>query len=286
MSLLRITFIAASSAVALACEPRPAVPIAVGDAAAGTTLDTIRMDGSAGVRPLVEALARGYALQRPDITILIGDGLGAKARVTAVAESRIDIAMASHGVDMEELRARGLTAVEIARVAVVFGLHEDAAPVTVTEQQLCDLYGGRIANWRELGGADVPVLLLARPEGEVDADVVAAGIGCFPPVAQMRGARVLQRPDEMAEALSTTSGAVGMTSLPFVQRSGGTFRVLAIDGVEPTPANVRDGTHALTRQSFLVVSEEPSPAVASFLAFVTGAAGAGIMEAQGAVPLR
>lgn len=234
----------------------------------------------------MEALAREYAIQRPNTTILIGEGLGSKARVAAVADQRIDMAMASHGVDMVDLRGRGLRAIEIARVAVVFGVHATAGPAAVTRQQICDVYSGGISNWRELGGADVPIVLLTRPEGEVDADVVAAGIECFPPVAEIRGARLLAQPDEMADALSATPGAVGMTSLPFVQRSGGTFRVLAIDGVEPTAANVRDGAHGLTRQSFLIVSEQETPAVTSFLAFVASDSGAAIMEAEGAVPLR
>ena len=120
----------------------------------------------------------------------------------------------------------------------------------------------------------------------MDGDVVAAGVDCFPAVGEIRGVRVLAQPDEMAAALAATPGSVGMTSLPFVQGSGGSFRVLAMDGVEPTPANVLDGTHALVRQSFLIVSNEPSPAVTSFLAFVASDAGAAIMEAGGAVPLR
>ncbi len=278
--------IAAGVVFIIACESRPAVPIADADVTAGTASDTIRIDGSAGVRPLVEALAGGYSAQRPNTTILIGDGLGSTARVVAAAEGRIDIAMASHGVDMQDLRSRGLTAVEIARVAVVFGLHTSAGPVAVTEQQICDVYRGKIANWRELGGVDSPVVLLARPEGEVDGDVVAAGVPCFPAVGDMRGVRVLEQPDEMAAALADTPGAVGMTSLPFVQVSGGAFRVLAINGVEPTPANVLAGLHPLVRQSFLIISDDPAPAVRSFLAFVASDAGAAIMETGGAVPLR
>lgn len=42
--------------------------------------ETIVVDGSTGVTPLVEALAKAYQAQNPGATIEIGKGLGTKAR--------------------------------------------------------------------------------------------------------------------------------------------------------------------------------------------------------------
>jgi phosphate transport system substrate-binding protein len=285
-------FLTATLAVVVAaCGPSaPAPASSAGDLPAGAALadspaDTVRVDGSAGVRPLVEALAREYRAHQPSVAIVLGDGLGSKARIEALDQGRIDIAMASHGVDVAELAVQGLAAHEIARVAVVFGVNSSVPQIALTEQQVCDVYAGGIANWKELGGPDLAVVPLARPVGEVDADVVAAGVGCFAAAIAGRELRTPELPDEMAAALAATSGAIGMTSMPFVERSEGRIRALSLGGVEPSAANVLSGRHTLTRQSFLLTRAAPSPAVAGFLAFVRSAAGARVISASAAVPI-
>lgn len=281
--------LAVALALATACSPSAPTPAADGApsaaALADSPADTLRIDGSAGVRPLVEALALEYRTHQPSVAIVMGEGLGSKARIEALAAGRIDIAMASHGVDVADLARQGLAAHEIARVAVVFAVNSSVPGLALSENQVCDVYGGRVGNWKELGGPDLPMVPLTRPAGEVDADVVAEGMDCFAAAIAGRELRTLQQPDEMAAALAATVGAIGMTSMPFVDRSEGRITALPVGGVEPSAANVLSGAHGLTRQSFLLVQAAPSPAVAGFLAFVRGAAGARVIAASAAVPM-
>ena len=58
--------------------------------------DQIVIDGSTGVMPLVRALADAYREHKPEVAIHIGKGLGTKARIAALREGKIRIAMASH----------------------------------------------------------------------------------------------------------------------------------------------------------------------------------------------
>jgi phosphate transport system substrate-binding protein len=183
-----------------------------------------------------------------------------------------------------ELARQGLAAHEIAKVAVVIGVNASVPITSIAERQLCDLYSGAITNWRELGGPDLRIAPHTRPAGEVDADVVLAGVKCLQQTALASTVVSIEKPEDMAAALATTRGAVGMTSLPFVEQSGGRVRALALGGVSPTPANVRQGTYPLSRQSFLLTHTSPSPAVARFLAFVRSADGASAIAANGAVP--
>ena len=67
------------------------------------TSEKIVVDGSTGVMPLVAALAKVYQERHPSVTVEMGKGLGTKARLQALAEGTIDIALASHGLVVEEL---------------------------------------------------------------------------------------------------------------------------------------------------------------------------------------
>jgi len=61
--------------------------------------------------------------------------------------------------------------------------------------------------------------------------------------------------------------------------------VIWLNGIEPSPGNVRSGAYALTRDSFLVTQAAPSATVARFLEFVRSPDGKRIISANGAVPL-
>ena len=82
------------------------------------------VDGSTGVMPLVGALAKAYHARNPEAVVELGKGLGTKARIEALAEGKIDIALASHGLNAEEVSRQGMTVHEIAKVAVVFGVNK------------------------------------------------------------------------------------------------------------------------------------------------------------------
>jgi phosphate transport system substrate-binding protein len=245
----------------------------------------VRIDGSAGVMPLVAALAREYRALEPAVAIEMGGGMGTKARVDALAQERIDIALASHGVVREEMASRGIAMHEIARVAVVFGVNASVPVTSLTRAQICDVYSGATTNWSRLGGPDVAIAARTRPVAEVDADVVSSGIACFKGALAPAAAMVVEKPEEMAAALATTRGAIGMTSMPFVQQSDGRIRAVALDGVTPSAESIRSGGYALSRASYLLTRATPAPAVARFLAFVRGPAGARIIIANGGVPV-
>jgi phosphate transport system substrate-binding protein len=247
-------------------------------------LETVRIDGSPGVAPLVGALVASYRETNPSSPVDMTSGLGSSARLAAVETGRIHIAMASHGAGGEELEKRGLASRHIARTAVLFGVNATVAVGALTRQQVCDVYSGRITNWRDLGGPALPVKALMRPSREVDAEVALEGVACLRDVKLASDVQVIERPDDMARAIAATTGAIGLTSAPMVEQSGGRIKPIALDGVTPTIENVTSGAYPLTRRAMLVYRKTMQRAVAQFLAFVASPEGERVIRANGAVP--
>lgn len=247
--------------------------------------ERIVIDGSTGVASLVSALAKAYREKNPDATVEIGKGMGTKARIRALAEGRIDIAMASHGLVPDDLVRQGMAVQEIAKVAVVFGVNASVPVSALAGGQICDIYAGRVINWKGLGGPDMPIAARTRPDTEVDAEVARKRIGCLAGLQMPDAVRVMPKSGDMAKELARTEGAIGMTTATVVQQSRARIRSVALDGVEPSPDNVRSGAYGLTRDSFLVTKAVPAPAVARFLEFARSPEGAAVISASGAVPL-
>ena len=121
------------------------------------------IDGSTGVTPLVQALAKAYMEQNPSVAIEIGKGLGTKARIQALSEGKIDIAMASHGLDVAAIKRAGMAVREVGKVAVVFGVNASVAVTDLSESQICDVYAGKAQRWKQLGGPDLAIVPLTWP---------------------------------------------------------------------------------------------------------------------------
>ncbi|MCU0616424.1 MAG: substrate-binding domain-containing protein [Gemmatimonadaceae bacterium] len=245
----------------------------------------VHIDGSNGVMPLVRALADAYVAEVPGAVVTFGEGLGSKARLDSLRAGHMDIALASHGLDTAALREEGLGVHRIAATPVVFGVH--AASVTLADlpsARACDVLAGRETSWRPLGdGRDLPIVVVVRPEAEVDMEVLRDGIACARELAITPSARVVEETADMARALRETEGAMGVTTATVVAQSGGAIRALALDGVAPSPEAVREGRYPLTRSSYLVVRGDAHASVAWFLAFIASPSGQAVIEANGSV---
>ena len=257
---------------------------ALAGAAHGQSAERIVVDGSTGVAPLVAALAKAYRERHPDVTVEIGKGLGTKARIKALAEGGIDIAMASHGLVADQLVRQGMAVHEIAKIAVVFGVNSSVPITGLADNQVCDIYTRKLLNWRDLGGPDLPVAPRTRPDSEVDTEVVRARVACLATLQMPEAVHVMPKSGDMAKELARTAGAIGMTTTTVTERSQGRIKPLSLNTVEPSAENVRSGAYQLTRDSFLVTKATPPPAVARFLEFIRSAEGKRVIGASGAVP--
>lgn len=246
----------------------------------------IVIDGSTGVMPLVSALAKAYREQNRDVAIEIGKGLGTKARIEALREGKIHIAMASHGLNIDAIRKQGMMVSEIAKVAVVFGVNAGVPVNDLTDRQICDIYSVAKTNWKELGSSDMPIVPLTRPDSEVDTEVVRHHVACLTSLVMPGAVRVAPKSGEMAQELAATGGAIGMTTMTVVEQSAGRIRPVSYRGIAPSADNVKNRTYNLTRDSFLVTLAAPPPAVAKFLEFIQSDAGTKVIAANGAVPTR
>ena len=244
------------------------------------------IDGSTGVKPLIEALIAEYQNTAQVPLITIGKGLNPQKRIQALIDQDIDIAMASHGIDIEQISKLGLTVHHIAKVAVVIGVNDSVKINDINHQQLCEIYQGKLDNWQLLGGDKQIIHPFIRPFSEVDTEVIAAHIHCFTESSISTKIPEMAKSGQMARALSQTSGAIGMTTQVRVSQSSGQIKALAINGVKPSVNNLSSGAYPFTRDSFLIAPKQPSQAVLAFLTFIRSDNGALVITRNDAIPAK
>jgi phosphate transport system substrate-binding protein len=240
------------------------------------------IDGSTGTAPLIDALGKAFSV-KTNIAVEIGKGLGTRERLAALTDRKIDIAMASHGLNVAEVTAQGMAVHRVAMTPVVFGVHETVKIENLSDAQLCAIFSGSTRNWKEVSAADLSITPMARPESEVDAQVARDGVSCLNSLKLAETVKINAGARDMAKALAETPGSVGVTSATVVEQSGGKLKSLALNGIAPSEINVGSGKYRLTRDAFLVVGTSPSPETRAFIDFVRSPEGAAVIKANGAI---
>jgi phosphate transport system substrate-binding protein len=223
---------------------------------------TITAAGSTALLPLVKDTATEYQLQHKDVKISVSGG-GSAAGITQVAAGAIDIGDS-------DITASGHPELKDHRVAVVgfaIATHPSAGVKNLTRAQLRDIFAGKIANWKDAGGADQKIVVVNRPRSSGTRAVFVKVIMGSTPLAE--SGLVEDATGTAVSIVAQTPGAVTYVALSGV-RSGVT--IVAVDGITPTPQTIATGKYPIWSYEHMFTRGEAKGHVADFIAFTAQSA--------------
>ncbi|MBI5101457.1 MAG: substrate-binding domain-containing protein [Nitrospirae bacterium] len=248
--------------------------------------EKIRLAGSGGMIPIMNDLAKEYMAENRNVRIEINQkSIESKGGIMSAAEGRVDIGMAARTLKDDE-KNLGLQATEIARVGTVIGVNKNVSLREITSEQLCRIYEGRLASWGELKAGKDNIMALTRPNQDATKETVRKYIPCFADLKEPDTVISIATAPEMTKVLTNRPNTIGFTDAVAVESSGGAIVPLKLDGVDPTPDNVKSGKYKVIKSFFLMTKGQPSGAVKEFIAFVRGPKGARIIGSHKAVPVK
>lgn len=109
---------------------------------------------------------RSLQQKNPGVVVTIS-GTGSGNGIKALRDKMTDVAMSSRDLkdkEKKDFEAHGINPVKIpvALDAIIPVVSPKNAVASLTMEQLRDLFAGKIKNWKELGGADAPVVVVGR----------------------------------------------------------------------------------------------------------------------------
>lgn len=211
---------------------------------AATAITPLRSAGASERTPvqlaslaIVRRLAEGFERQRPEVRIRVPGSIGSVGGIQAAADGAVAIGLIARPLREKEKRL-GLTVVPFARTGVAIATHESVADDGITLEDFVSIYAGTKARWRD--GREIVVL--ARPLGEALVEELGQKVPGFKNVyAESQKTRrwtSLFTDQEMNEMLVKTPFAVGFTAVGAVTTERLPVKVLKVNGVAPTLANV------------------------------------------------
>lgn len=249
------------------------------------------MDGSVSLVALVKQLQVAYLQINPNLPTAYGvpdrKPNGTNAGIQNLLNGQVLLAVSSRPLKPEERQA-GLQAIPIARdaLAVAVGV-DNPYKGGLTLDQLKQIFQGKITNWSQVGGPDLPIRVINRsPDSGTYTffqDVVLLG----EPFAPNSDNFTTVQQDETTPLLRAL-GQDGITYSTVTQVANQqTVRTMPIEGISPTDqAAVKAGSYPISRVAYLVVRQQTSPAVKQFIDMVLSPQGQQIVARLGFTPLQ
>jgi phosphate transport system substrate-binding protein len=247
----------------------------------------VTMSGSTTVMPLGEALAEAFNSEQSDYHVSVTGG-GTGAGVTAIAEGRSDIAMASREITSDEKTKYGdkfqenMIGYDGIAIAVSQAVY-DGGVKALTKDQVKQIYDGEITNWKEVGGPDEDIYVLAREAGSGTLDTFNEII-MGDKAAETPGVTTNANSNaEVKTAITGSDKAIGYLGHSYAE--SGALKAVTLDGIDPTVDNIKNGKYELARKLYLYTFEEPSAGAKDFIDYAVSADGQKVAEENGFIPI-
>lgn len=253
-------------------------------APAETTADlsgSISMVGSTSMEKLANALSEAFMEKYPDVTVT-AEFVGSGAGVEAVTNGTADIGNSSRSLKDEE-KAAGVVenVVAIDGIAVCVDPANEVADLT--KEQLTNIYNGTVTNWKEIGGADEPIIVIGREAG-------SGTRGAFEELVDLKDAckyaNELDSTGAVIAKVASTPGAIGYASLDALDDS---VKALSLEGVEATAENIKAGNYFLSRPFVMATKgeiSEQNDLVQAWFDFVLGDEGQQVASEVGLITVK
>jgi len=155
----------------------------------------------------------------------------------------------------KEAEEKGAVMTPVAKEGFVFCVNKNNPIDSLTEQQIKDIYSGKITNWKDVGGEDMEILAYQRNKDSGSQTLMDKFMGDTP---------LMDAPQELIPGMmgalmdaiaiyDNSAGAIGYSVYSYAaQMYANTTDVkfIKIDGVEPTKETMENGTYPLLSATY------------------------------------
>lgn len=239
------------------------------------------LTGASTIAPLASEIARRFESQYPGTRIDVQSG-GSSRGINDARNGTAGIGMVSRDLKPEEKDLRAHT---IAWDGVGVILHASNPVAALSQQQIRDIYTGKIVNWKTVGGKDAPITVVNKADGRSTLEL-------FLNYLKLKNSEIKPHViiGDNSQGIKTVSGnpnAIGYVSIgtaEYEARRGLPIKLLPLDGIRATTVNVRNGTFPLSRPLNLVTRGAAEGLAREFIDFAGSAKVHDLVEAQYFVP--
>jgi phosphate transport system substrate-binding protein len=197
--------------------------------------EEITIPGTGSGMDLLISVANEFMKANPGIKVTIPPSIGSGGGITVVSKDQALLGRIARPLKDSE-KEPGLNYVEFVKIPIVFYVNSSAGIQGITQAQALDVFSGKIENWKAIGGADLPILLVKRNKGDSSLDVLSANLKGFTGENISTDAKTQFTDQKAIEYAVATKGAIAFGALADAANESA-LTVLSVDGIAPLDKN-------------------------------------------------
>lgn len=237
---------------------------------------SISASGSTALAPLVKAVAQKYESRCSGATITVNLG-GSKTGLAQVEAGSVDIG--DSDVPANTQTQSDLIDHQVA--VVVFGIivNKDVSLTNITTAQLKQIYAGQVTNWSQIGGPNLPIVVVSRPASSGTRATFTKYILGEPETVSGPASLTTDSTGTVITEVGQIKGAIGYAATGPV-RGNSNLTLLSIDGVAPTSVNVESNTYKFWNIEHMYTKGQAKPLAQALIDYMTSPDGKGVAAQQ------
>lgn len=228
--------------------------------------------------PVMKEAARQIMEANPAVRITVAGG-GSGVGVQKVGEGIVQIGNTGRALKPAEVEKYGLVSFPFAIDGVAVAVNPANKVEGLTKAQIKDVFSGKIANWKEVGGADAPISLYVREDGSGTRETFEER--ALDKGASAAAANVVNSNGAMKTAIGQDPNAIGYVGIGHLDKS---IKGVSVDGMAPSQENAASGQYTVTRLLYMNTKGEPQGITKGFVDYIFTPAGQEIVSKAGYIP--
>ena len=235
----------------------------------------LQVTGSTALQPLVKDVATDYQEKCSGANITVGGG-GSSTGLKNAQDGSSQIG--SSDVFARKALYPNLVDNQVAVVTFSVVINGKVTNVdNLTSEQLQGIFTGKVKNWQEVGGPNLPIVAVSRPAGSGTRLTFEQYILHGPET--ITGNPVANASGEVATTVEQTDGAISYVASDFARKNE--LKIIKLDGIEENNANVENNTYKFWNIEHMYTKGPTKGLAEAFINYVKSPDTASYREKQG-----
>lgn len=242
----------------------------------------IKISGSTTMDPLMNLITEVYRQENPNIALSY-EAFGSSVGIKNLLNDTADVAASSRELTQEEV-SKSLLTYPIGLDGLAIIVNNDTDVFHLDLEHLSSIFEGKIKNWKEIGGPDLPITLIKRDDSS-GTYVSFKELVLKNKDYALEGLVVNSNGDAMSK-VEHTKGSIsylGMSYLSEIDKNQ--CHVVKVNGIFPDYKSVTSQSYPLAREIYLITKKNPKTNTKNLINFVLSQEGQELVGSAGFFPI-
>lgn len=215
--------------------------IALSFAGLAAQAQTVSVMGSTALGPIVKKAANDFRKSHPQVNVVVSGG-GSMTGLNQVTSGGCTIGISDVYATADQQKT-GIKNFDVVIEPFTLVVNPSVPVRNLTTAQAKAIFTGKVNNWKEVGGPDMNIVRINRPESSGTRAVQKQIVNQGQEFSDHQ--QILDSSGSVLTALATTKGAIGFVELDFLAKNKGKVEGVNYNGFACTLENVKKGKYTI-----------------------------------------